>query len=191
MTVHRARVIALAIVVTGISALVPDTRLLAAQSLDDIRALAEQGVAEAQFSLAVLYGSGEGVPQDWVEAANWLRLAADQGHAPGQSALGLVYREGLGVLPDDDEAVRWFRRGADQGDASGQFLLASMYASGRGVQQDEVDAYMWLSLALAQASAETRETYTTSRDALAARMTAAQIAEAQRRAGEWTPTPEP
>ena len=196
MTVHHARVIALAAVLVGISALSPSTRLLAQQALEELtleelRVLAEQGDAEAQFNLAALHGSGESVPQDWPEAARWLRLAADQGHAPGQSALGLVYREGLGVPQDDAEAVRWLRRGANQGNASGQFLLASMYANGQGVLQDDVEAYMWLSLAAAPSSGADRERLVKARDAVAERMTANQIAEAQRRAREWTPTPEP
>ena len=185
MRIQLARTV-LAAVLFGISALVPSTRLQAQQPPDELRLLAEQGDADAQFNLAVLYGSGQGVQQDWVEAARWLRLAADQGHAPGQSALGLVYREGLGVLPDFAEAVRWLRRGADQGDVSGQFLLASMYANGQGVLQDNVEAFMWLSLAAAQSSGENRATYERSRATVAGRMTAVQIAEAQRLAREWT-----
>ena len=189
-TGHHARVLVLAAVLVGISAFVP-TRLQAQPTLDELRAQAEQGHAVAQFNLAVLYGSGESVPQDWAEAVRWLRLAADQGHAPGQSALGLMYREGLGILQDDAEAVQWFRRAAEQGDANGQFLLANLYATGRGVLQDDVEASMWLNLAVARSAGEARERYVAARDGLAARMTLDQLAEAQRRAREWTPMPEP
>lgn len=191
MPLHRVGIAALAVTFVSIGALLPGSRLQAAQPLDELRALAEQGDADAQFKLAVRYGSGQGVSQDWVEAARWLRLAADQGHAPGQSALGLVYREGLGVTPDLTEAVRWVRRGADQGDVSGQFLLASMYANGQGVLHDDVAAFMWLILAAAQSSGENRETYNTAREAVAERLTPEQISEALRRAREWRPTTEP
>ena len=37
--------------------------------LDELRALAEQGDASAQFNLGVRYANGEGVPQDDAEAA--------------------------------------------------------------------------------------------------------------------------
>ena len=50
---------------------------------------------------------------------------------------------------------------------------------------------MWLSLAAAQSSGENRDLAVKNRDRVAERMTAEQIAEAQRRAREWTPTPEP
>ena len=41
---------------------------------------AEQGQAEAQFKLGLLYFNGEGVPKDFVRAAEWFRKAAGQGH---------------------------------------------------------------------------------------------------------------
>ena len=95
MTVHHARAIALAAVLVGITALVPGTRLQALQtlnelSLDELRALAEQGDAEAQFSLGIMYDSGRGVPQDATEAIRWYRLAADQGFADAQQPRGHV-----------------------------------------------------------------------------------------------------
>ena len=69
--------------------------------------------------------------------------------------------------------------------------LGIMYAVGCGVPQDDVEAHMWFSLAAAQFSGQNRDGMVEARDAVAARMTAAQIAKAQRRAREWTPTPEP
>jgi len=50
---------------------------------------------------------------------------------------------------------------------------------------------MWFNLAAAQSSGEERDQFVKNRDLVAAEMTAEQIAEAQRRAREWTPTPEP
>jgi len=178
-----------AVLATGVGQFAATTGVVA-QSLADTRALAELGVADAQYNLAIRYGRGEDVPQDWPESARWLQIAADQNHAPAQSALGLLYREALGVMPDDTVAVEWFRRGAEQGDANGQFLLASMYANGQGVLQDNAEAFMWLQLAADQSRGQLRERYVKSRDEVAAQMTEEQIAEAQRRAGSWIPTPE-
>ena len=118
------------------------------------------------------------------------RLAADQGDAGAQWNLGLSYATGLGIPQDDAEAVRWYRLAADQGNATAQYNLGLMYASGQGVPQDDVEAHMWLNLAAAQSSGEDREKYVEVRDLTAKLMTADQIAEAQRRAREWTPTPD-
>ena len=43
------------------------------------RPLAEQGVAQAQNNLGLMYANGQGVPQDYAEAVKWFRLAAEQG----------------------------------------------------------------------------------------------------------------
>ena len=47
---------------------------------------ADQGDADAQKNLDVLYEQGQGVAQDFAEAAKWLRKAADQGYAAAQRA---------------------------------------------------------------------------------------------------------
>lgn len=48
----------------------------AAPALDGLRASAEQGDADAQRHLGLLYGNGEGVPQNYVQAYKWLSLSA-------------------------------------------------------------------------------------------------------------------
>ncbi len=42
--------------------------------------VAEEGGAEAQFNLGLLYANGQGVPQDFVLAHKWLNLAAMSGN---------------------------------------------------------------------------------------------------------------
>ena len=55
------------------------------------RKAADQGDANAQYNLGIMYDNGQGVPQDYAAAAAWYRKAADQGDARGQSNLGLMY----------------------------------------------------------------------------------------------------
>ena len=121
----------------------------------------------------------------------WTRLAADQGNASAQFNLGVMYDTGAGVPQDYAEAGRWYRLAADQGNAGAQNNLGVMYRNGLGVPQDFVEAHMWANLAALQLSGDDRDRAVRNRDTVAARMTAEQIAEAQRRAREWTPTPEP
>ena len=102
--------------------------------------------------------------------------------------LGFLYGQGRGVSQDYAEAVRWFRAAAEQGDATAQYNLGVLYHEGRGVPQDFVRAHMWLNLAASTLTGSERDDYAEARDAVAARMTSAQIAEAQRLAREWTPS---
>jgi TPR repeat protein len=80
-----------------------------------------------------------------------------------------------------------YRGGAEAGKASAQFSLSFMYEKGQGVPQDYVQAYMWFTLAAAQGTRGAAEW----REHIAARMTPAQIAEAQKLAREWKPKLEP
>lgn len=50
-----------------------------ATALRKSRPLAEQGHAGAQYRLGVMYGAGQGVQRDSVEAQKWFSLAAAQG----------------------------------------------------------------------------------------------------------------
>ncbi|BBE90115.1 hypothetical protein CHBNII5_14130 [Haemophilus influenzae] len=79
--------------------------------------LAEQGDANVQFNLGVMYAEGQGVKQDDFEAVKWYRKAAEQGDADAQLNLGAMYAIGRGVKQDGVEAVKWFRKAAEQGNA--------------------------------------------------------------------------
>ena len=95
--------------------------------------LAEQGNANAQFVLGLMYANGEGVPEDDKQAVKWYRLAAEQGLADAQYNLGFMYANGEGVPEDDKQAVKWFRLAAEQGLASAQNNLGVRYENGQGV----------------------------------------------------------
>ncbi len=116
--------------------------------------------------------------------AEW-RARAEQGDAIAQYNLGVMYTKGEGVPQDDGEAVRWFRKAAQQGFSQAQYNLGVMYDDGRGVPQDYVAAHKWYNLAASGSTGETRKAAINKREILAARMTPAQIAEAQRAARQW------
>jgi TPR repeat protein len=147
-------------------------------ALQELRPLAEQGEALAQYNLALMYRDAQGVLQDFAEAARWYRLAAEQGHARAQADLGFMYSNGNGVRQDYAEALRWYHLAANQGNASAQTSLGFMYKYNSGVLQDYVSAHMWLNIASANGGEGSGEW----RDEIAGRLTAGQIAEAQRRA---------
>ena len=153
------------------------------------RPLADLGDADAQINLGVMYANGEGVPQDYAQAVAWYRKAADQGIAEAQNNLGVMYANGQGVPHDYEVAVSWYRKAANQGYVIAQDRLGSIYFNGlygisKTVRPDYVQAHMWYNLAAAQ---ENFNGAAYSRDQIAARMTPAQIAEAQRLAREWKP----
>jgi len=72
-----------------------------------IRPLAEQGDADAQTSLGIVYNNGQGLHHDYAEAVKWFRKAAEQGHVGAQVNLSFMYEKGNGVPQDDAEAAKW------------------------------------------------------------------------------------
>ena len=72
-----------------------------------LRPLAEQGNVTAQATLALLYDTGYGVPQDLGEAVKWYRLAAAQGDKSARYNLGQMYDTGQGVPQDNVRAYMW------------------------------------------------------------------------------------
>ena len=146
------------------------------------RRAAEQGDAKAQSFLNFMYCWGEGVRQDYQEALKWYRPAAEQGEASAQYTLGFMYASGQGLPQDYQEAVKWYRLAAEQGVASAQYNLGVMYDNGEGAPQDYVQAHKWINLAASRRTLEKENDldYRSARDEVAEKMTASQVAEAQR-----------
>jgi hypothetical protein len=119
-----------------------------------LRPLAEQGDADAQYNLGVLYVEGNGVPQDHAEAVRWFRKAADQRITKAQYNLGLMYDNGEGVPQDYAEAVKWYTYAALQGMAEAQYNLGFMLEMGQGTRQEYAQAVMWYRLAAEQGNAK-------------------------------------
>jgi uncharacterized protein len=94
-----------------------------ATALREVRPLAEQGDAESQYNLGVMYHKGKGVPQDYKTAVKWYRLAAKQGNIGAQYNLGGMYHKGKGVPQDYKTAVKWYRLAAKQGNVRAQSKL--------------------------------------------------------------------
>jgi len=151
-----------------------------ATALREWKPLAEQGNASAQYNLGLMYCKGEGVLQDWEEAAKLYRLAAEQGFAEAQTALGLMYYNGYGVLQDWEESARWYEKAAEQGYAVAQGNVGLMYRKGQGVLQDDMKAHMWWNIAASAGDKDAAK----NRGLVEDEMTSEQIVEAQKMARE-------
>jgi TPR repeat protein len=161
----------------GSSALVdPTTGLPMGGALELFTKAADQGHAQAQYNLGVMYENGQGVEQDFKEAVKWYQKAADQGLAYAQYNLGVMYEKGQGVEQDFKEAVKWYQKAADQGDAYAQYGLGFMYDNGKGVEQNNVTAYAWWNIAATNGDQDAKKGL----PQVAKKMTPAQIAKGQK-----------
>lgn len=150
-----------------------------------LRPLADQGDVRAQGVLGVMYGLGQGVPRNYGVAWDLLYPSAQAGDPNAQYNLGTLYERGLGVLQDYSEAREWFLAAARQGVPEAQFALGVSFEEGLGVTVDLVQAWAWYDVAASQThTRDVRDKAIHERDAVAAKLSSEQIAEARVRAAD-------
>ena len=111
-------------------------------------AMAQEGVAEGAYHLAMLYDSGNGIAHDSVRAAYWYRRAAEAGHLHAQHNLAVAYANGDGVEMDFNKALAWWTLAASSGNADSQYNLGIVYATGvHGVAKNLKMAKKWWRMA--------------------------------------------
>ncbi|MBO6026492.1 MAG: SEL1-like repeat protein [Bacteroidales bacterium] len=121
------------------------------KSVETYRKAAEQGDAEAQYSLAFCYCRGMGVKQSWSEAVKWYRLAAEQDHYHAKMQLGYCYFFGLGVTKNRAKAEQLFHE-VDYADACNR--IGQAYAYGIDTRKDLAKAAEWYRKAADMGNAE-------------------------------------
>ncbi|MGJ4939451.1 tetratricopeptide repeat protein [Bradyrhizobium sp. HKCCYLS1011] len=124
---------------------------------------------------------------DYLTAVRLLTPLALRGDAKAQSFLGFMYENGYGAPQAYVAAADLYMQAAICGNPFGQVMLGLMYDKGHGVPQDFVLAYKWLNLGAARAARRDRDYYLRLRNAVAFKMSAAQIAEGQHLALAWVP----
>ncbi len=101
-------------------------------------AAAEEGHADSQFNVALMYEKGIGVDKDEKEAVIWYGKAAGQGNSAAQFNLGVLYENGRGTAVDFAKANEWYRKASVQGDALAIGNLGMLYVRGDGVKENKV-----------------------------------------------------
>ncbi|MCL2385881.1 MAG: sel1 repeat family protein [Alphaproteobacteria bacterium] len=156
----------------------------ARSGIDALKYAAMKGETLAQWKLAKIYASGDGVPRDDLKAYEYFMQiisSYDEDNpdrrddaivASAFVALGTYELNGIAnskVQPDPQRALRMFQFAATTfGDANAQYNLARMHLEGAGIDKDSREALRWLFLAadkgLPQAEALLGETLFSGRE---------------------------
>jgi uncharacterized protein len=83
---------------------------------------ANQGYADAEYNLGILYHNGDGVTKDHREAARWYKLAAEKGNTKAQFNLALMYYRGEDLTKDYVQAYMWAGLSATNGSREAAIL---------------------------------------------------------------------
>jgi TPR repeat protein len=132
--------------------------------------------------------------KDMATAARIWKVWAGKGNAEAQTLLGAMYWSGEGVPHNLNEAARLYLAAAKQGYARAQNNIGFMLGFGDGIPpRDDVEAYKWIRLSLDRYTARNQDRLDQAKKdlaTLAARMTPAQMIEAEKRVRAWKPAPQ-
>ena len=112
--------------------------------------------AQAQFLSGLKYASGEGVAQDYTQAAQCYSQAAEQDHSLAQLHLAMLYWQGQGVARDEAKSLMWMTKAAKLGNAEAQYRLGVQQhllfreGSNGTAAEGRIEALKWVRLSAAQ-----------------------------------------
>jgi uncharacterized protein len=109
------------------------------------RPLAEEGNAEAQRFIGILYENGHAVPRDGRQAVEWFRKAAAQGDAQAEYRLGARFVSGSDGLPEDAaQGLALMERAGENGYPRSFFWIGDYYRTGwHGIPENAAKAISW------------------------------------------------
>ena len=116
--------------------------------------LADTGDAGAQVNYGLCLQQGEGVEQNWQEAARYFKLAADQNHPEGLFMYGICLRDGKGVKEDHLASQFALFASADAGCVTAQMCCGFLFR-----KSNPEDAAKYFKLAADQGDAESQFRY--------------------------------
>ncbi len=89
------------------------------QDYQQIIKAADQGDAQSQYQLGLMYELGIGTEKDLHQAFVWYQKSANQAHAKAQYNLGIFYALAKGVGKDIQQSKYWIRQANNNGYSGG------------------------------------------------------------------------
>ncbi|HIE49080.1 MAG TPA: tetratricopeptide repeat protein, partial [Gammaproteobacteria bacterium] len=107
---------------------------------------ADQGLATAQFNLAVMFEYGQGINIDYKKALEWYTQAANNNYKRAAFRLGETYQLGTplvsgGFIEDNKNAIYWFKKAKSLGSIKAIVRLGAIYSSKETSLKQENFAY--------------------------------------------------
>lgn len=105
-------------------------------SIEELKALALQGDAEAQYKLGRMYFEGTEIAKDLKEAEVWISNAAKNGLVDAQMFLGYCLETGQFGRVEYELPFNLYQSAAKKGNIKALLYIGNMYMTGTGTQQD-------------------------------------------------------
>ena len=113
------------------------------KAFEIFKKVADEGDADAQYNVGLLYLSGQGVKKDSEEAAKYFGLATAQGQSDAEYNQALLYLYGKDES-DKRKAFKILQKLANNGFVPAQSIFGLMYLRGDTVAKDAKTAATWI-----------------------------------------------
>ena len=131
-----------------------------AKAFEMLDKLSQQGDAQAQQALGVMYENGQGVKKDETRALQLFRQAAAKNNDSAQYLLGTILERKAGLTKNQSEAIKWYRLAATNGHPSAQYRMGQLELAGiNGAAPDPLKASYWFGLAAMQGDPQAQLQY--------------------------------
>ena len=112
-------------------------------AFNDCMVKAQQGDANAQTWVGIMYYDGKSVPQDDYRAFDWFTKAAEQCEVVAQYNLGVMYEDGRGAPQDYLRAHMFFNLAAANGNSQGAWKKSIIAEYMTSSELDEARRLAW------------------------------------------------
>lgn len=150
---------------------------------------AELGNVHALHMLGVIYRDyKEQITINYEKSFNYFLRAAKLGFGSSQNNVGWMYYKGEGTRKNISEAINWLTKAVDRGEVFAYGSLGTVRLEGNGFVQDDVETYKLFKLAVSKMpKGNARNDEQQRLETVKARMSAAQISQAEGLVKEWKP----
>jgi TPR repeat protein len=114
--------------------------------IKELRKLAAQGNADAEYALGKRYAMADGMKQDYREAMNWFLAAAEQGNVKAQAKASAFFLAGRGRPQDYSKAYYWALLAQAGGEKNASLYVGQSagYLSPVQINAEHLEAENWL-----------------------------------------------
>jgi len=118
---------------------------------------ADLGSSQAMGTVAIMYKTGQSVPEDAFEALKWFEKSGYKGNETSMHFAAGMHLYAQGVPYNPQAAFNWFQAAADLGSNRAYANLGILYDNGQGVRYNPAEAAMNLVIGLATGSTLAQE----------------------------------
>lgn len=123
-------------------------------SLEEVKALVDEGDLAAMTELSYRLYMGEGIEKDLAESFALVKRAAEGGHAKAMYNTGVMYHYGEAVPKDMKAAFSWYLQAAEKEYPEAMYAVGVMYGQGIDIEQDAAKSLSWIRKAAEKGSGD-------------------------------------